>query len=464
MTDPTPLVVQDADVVVVGLGVGGEAVAGALAEAGLDVVGIEAELVGGECPYWGCIPSKMMIRAGNMLVEASRVPGIAGTVHVQPDWAPVAARIREEATDDWDDQVAVDRFTGKGGRFIRGRARVLDRHSVDVPGVGVIRAHRGLVLATGATPAVPPVDGLTDTPYWTNREAVSATELPTSLIVLGGGAVGVEIGQAYARFGVHVIIVEAADRLVPAEEPEASRLLAEVLTGEGVSVHVGRLATKVIHDGDWFTVQLDETDEIRAERLLVATGRRPSVDASTLRALGLDPAVGGLAVDDRMRVGDGVWAVGDVTGRGAFTHVATYQADLVVADILDRSAASADYRALPRVTFTDPEIGSVGVTEAQARDRGLRVVVGTAQVPHSARGWLHKVGNDGFIKLIADIDTGLLVGATSMGPAGGEVLGALTVAIHGRVPVTELQQMIYAYPTFHRGIQDALRHLTESGS
>lgn len=453
--------IEEADVLVVGMGVGGEAVAGALAEAGLDVVGIEAELVGGECPYWACIPSKMMLRAGNLLAEARRIPGMAGTVNVTPDWAPLAQRIREEATDNWDDRVAVDRFTDKGGRFVRGRARVLDPRTVEIPDAGIFRARRALVLATGTSTSPPPIVGLGDTPFWTNREAVSAAVLPASLLVLGGGAVGVELAQAYIRFGVNVVLVEAADRLLPGEEPEASELLAGALAGEGVILHVGTRATKVVHDDAGFTVALAGGVEVPAERLLVATGRTANLDRGTLVRLGLDPNAQALTVDERMRVTDGVWAVGDVTGHGAFTHVATYQADLAVADILGEDRPAADYRALPRVTFTDPEIGSVGLTEQLAREHGINVGTGIAQVPSTARGWLHKAGNDGVIKLVADLDTGLLVGATSAGPVGGEVLGALAVAIHGRVPLDALRHMIYAYPTFHRGIQDALRHLDE---
>jgi len=453
--------VDQADVVVVGMGVGGEAVAGALAEAGIDVVGIESELVGGECPYWACIPSKMMIRAGNLLAEARRIPGMAGTAVVHPDWAPVALRIREEATDYWNDQVAVDRFIGKGGRFVRGWGRVLDSRTVEVADVGTIRARMALVLATGSRPNLPPVDGLTDTPYWTSRDATSTLELPGSLIVLGGGAVGVELAQAYARFGVTVTVVETADRLVPGEEPEASELLQGVLAGEGITLQLGTRITKVTYDDAGFTLALADEGDIYAERLLVATGRTANLNPNTRSRLGLDADTGPLPVDGQMRVTDGVWAVGDLTGVGAFTHVATYQADLAVADILGRPAPAADYRALPRVTFTDPEIGSVGLKEAQARERGIRVATGIAQVPTSARGWLHKVGNEGLIKLVADTDTGLLVGATSVGPTGGEVLAALAVAIHGRVPQEALRQMIYAYPTFHRGIQDALRNLQE---
>jgi pyruvate/2-oxoglutarate dehydrogenase complex dihydrolipoamide dehydrogenase (E3) component len=280
-------------------------------------------------------------------------------------------------------------------------------------------------------------------------------------VVLGGGSVGVELAQAYIRFGVSVTLVEAADRLLPGEEPEVSELLAAALVREGLTLFLGVRATKVIHDDAGFTVALTNAVDVQSERLLVATGRTPHLDHETLLRLGLDPNNEWLPVDERLRVADGVWAVGDVSGQGAFTHVATYQADLAVADILGGLHRGADYRALPRVTFTDPEIGSVGLTERQARERGIRVGTGTAQVPSTARGWLHKAGNEGLIKLVADLDTSLLVGATSAGPTGGEVLAGLAVAVHGRVPVEDLRHMIYAYPTFHRGIQDALRDLHE---
>lgn len=450
-----------ADVVVVGLGVAGEAVAGQLAEAGLDVVGIEAELVGGECPYWACIPSKMMLRAAHLLAEARRVPGMAGEVGpITPDWAPVAQRIREEATTDWDDTAAVDRFTDQGGRFVRGRARVLDPHRVEVSGVGEIEARRGLVLATGTTPAVPPVAGLTGTPYWTNREAIAAEHLPATLLVVGGGVVGCEIGQAYARFGVDVTIVESADRLLPGEEPEAGRVLGEALEEDGVRLRLDSRAASVSYADGAFALDLQGGGApLTAERLLVATGRGPAVDEDTWRALGLGGDPGPLPVDDRLRVTDGVWALGDVVGQGAFTHVATYHADIVVRDLLDRDGPPADHHALPRVTFTDPEVGAVGLTEAQARERGIRVATGAVVVPSTTRGWLHKAGNRGLIKLVADADRDVLVGAVSAGPAGGEVLGALAVAVHGEVPLATLESMIWAYPTFHRGIQDALRDL-----
>ena len=440
---------MDVDVVVIGMGVGGEEVAGRLAEAGLSVVGIEGRLVGGECPYWGCVPSKMMIRAGNLLAEARRVPGMAGDAQVRPDWAPVASRLRE-ATDNWDDTVAVERFVGKGGRFVRGWGRIVGPGRVQVDDE-VYEASRGIVIGTGTTPVVPPIEGLADTLYWTNRQAIEAATLPASLLVLGGGAIGLELAQVYARFGVEVTVVEAEDRLLAIEEPESSKLAEAVLTDEGVTVITG---VKVTRTEPGITVHAGER-ELTAERLLVATGRRAELGRLGLDTVGLDPRARAIEVDDRMRAGDRIWAVGDVTGHGAFTHVAMYQAGIAVRDILGQSGPPADYRALPRVTFMDPEIGAVGRTEAQAREAGITVRVGVSG--SSARSWIH--GGPELIKLVVDADRGVLVGATSAGPVGGEVLGALAVAVHAEVPVDTLRHMIYAYPTFHRGIEDALRSI-----
>jgi pyruvate/2-oxoglutarate dehydrogenase complex dihydrolipoamide dehydrogenase (E3) component len=444
----------EVDAVVVGMGPGGEDAAGKLAKAGLRVVGIEKELVGGECPYWGCIPSKMMIRAANSLAEARRVAVLAGSAAVVPDFAPVAARIRDEATDDWNDQVAVDRFTGKGGVFVRGAGTLLAPDLVAVGDVAY-RASRAVIVATGTAVAVPPIPGLSETPYWTNREAISITRPPQSLIVLGGGAIGVELAQSLSRFGTEVAIVEAAPRILPLEEPEVSQAIAEVLAAEGIAVHTGTPATRVDYDGSQFAVSLGGRT-ITGQQLLVATGRRADTAAIGAETLGVD-GNSWLPVDEHLRVVPGVWAVGDVTGKGAFTHVAMYQSRIAVGSILGRPGPGADYSALPRVTFTDPEVGSVGLTEEKARAAGLRVAVGSATVGSTSRGWLHKVGNEGIVKLVADAGRGVLVGATSMGPAGGEVLSGLALAVHARIPIETLRNMMYAYPTFYRGIEDALR-------
>jgi pyruvate/2-oxoglutarate dehydrogenase complex dihydrolipoamide dehydrogenase (E3) component len=450
---------RNVDVVVIGMGPGGEHVAGTLASEGLDVVGLDHRLVGGECPYWGCIPSKMMVRASHVLAEARRVPDLAGTVGtVTPDWSIVAKRIRDEATDDWDDEVAVKRFTDKGGTFVRGTGRIVGPGRVSVDEQEYV-ARRAIVVNSGTAPAVPPIDGLDQVEFWTNREALEATELPRSIIVLGGGAIGSELAQAYARFGVEVTVVEGADRLLPPEEPEASAALTKVFEQDGIHVHTGVQAKRVEANGAGVRVVLDDGTGIEAERLLVATGRRTDLAAVGLDNVGVDVDAPAVPTDDRCRVTDGVWAVGDITGKGAFTHVSMYQAGIVVRDILGQEGPVADYRAVPRVTFTDPEVGSVGLSEAQAREQLGTVHVATVPLDETTRGWIHGPGGDGLIKLVADADRGVLVGGTTMGPGGGEVLGALSVAVHGEVPIATLRSMIYAYPTFHRGIEDALSRL-----
>jgi pyruvate/2-oxoglutarate dehydrogenase complex dihydrolipoamide dehydrogenase (E3) component len=451
---------ERADVAVIGLGPGGEDLAGSLAEAGLGVIGIDNRLVGGECPYWGCVPSKMMIRAANLLAEARRIPGMAGDATVKPDWDVVARRIRDEATDDWNDKVAVERFEGKGGRFLRGTARIEGPGRVDVDGA-IVEANK-VVIAAGTAPAVPPIPGLAEVGYWTNHEAIEAKELPESIIVMGGGAVGAELGQVFARFGSRVTIVEALDRLLPPEEPEAGDLIKGIFEGEGINVRTGAEVVSVSRRGPEVVVTLDGGDSVSGRQILVATGRRADLKKLGVGSIGIDESARGIPVDEYMRAAENVWAIGDITGIAPFTHISMYQANIARASILGEDVEPADYKAVPRVTFTDPEVGSVGVTEKAALDRGLHVHVGSGQIPHSARGWIHKAGNEGFIKLVMDQDRRVLIGATSAGPHGGEVLSMLTLAVKEEIPIDNLRTMIYAYPTFHRAVEDALRNCVDA--
>ena len=378
------------------------------------MVGVDRRLVGGECPYYGCVPSKMIVRAADLLAEASRVQGMAGDVDLTASWQPVAERISNEATDDWDDQVAVDRLVDAGVGFVRGHARLTGPRTVEVAGQTYV-ARIGVVLNTGTEPAAPPVDGLDGTPYWTNREAIAATELPASLVVVGGGAVGVELAQAFARFGVQVTVVEVADRILAPEEPESSQLLTRVLTREGIRVLTGVTVKEVAYDDGQFTVDLDGRT-VTADRLLVAAGRRPNLADLGLETVGLDPRARAVEVDERMRAGDGLWAIGDITGKGAFTHVSMYQAAVAARDIRGLGGPTADYRAVPRVTFSDPEVAAVGMTERQARDAGLRVRVGSTDLGASARGWIHR--GEGLVKLVEDADRGVSSAPPRSGRAG----------------------------------------------
>jgi pyruvate/2-oxoglutarate dehydrogenase complex dihydrolipoamide dehydrogenase (E3) component len=448
------------DAIVVGMGPGGEDLAGRLAQAGLDVVGIDERLLGGECPYFACVPTKMMLRAAGLVADARRVAGIAGTATVSSDWTPVARRIRDEATDNWDDRAAVERFEGKGGRFTRGSAHFEGPDRVAV-GDSVFTARKAIVINTGTSPAIPPIDGLSDVAYWTNRDAVRLTQVPESLALLGGGPTGVELAQTFGRFGTGVTLIEQAEHLLDGSEPEVSTVLEDVFRREGIDVRLGAGAKSISARDGGIVIRLDNGASVSAQHLLVAVGREPNLASLQLARAGLDEHARFIDVDDHMRAAPGIWAIGDITGKGAFTHISMYQAAIARADILGEKGPAADYRAVPRIAFTDPEVGSVGLTERQALDRGLNVRTGIAQVPKSARGWIHKAGNDGVIKLVEDADRGVLVGGTSVGPAGGEVLSMLTLAVHAEVTVQTLRTVIKGYPTFHGGIDDALDALLE---
>lgn len=448
---------KNVDVVVIGLGPGGEYAAQKLAEAGLSVVGVERALVGGECPFYGCIPSKMIIRAADTIAEARRAATLGAEVEVTPDWELVATRIDKQATNHWDDESHTTRLEEAGVEIVRGHGRLDGTGRVTVDGTTYVAA-RGVVLNAGTEPATPLIEGLADTPYWTNREVMRLTELPSSLVVIGGGPIGAELAQAFSRFGVRVSVVEAADRILGPAEPEAAAVIAEVFEREGIEVVTGASISRVRHEDGRFHVEVDGRT-LESDQLLVAAGRRTNLADLGLETVGLDPHARVVEVDEHLRAGDRLWAVGDITGKGQFTHVSMYQGARVVRDILGRPGPTADYRALSWVTFTDPEVAAVGLSEKQAREAGLRVVTGHAQIPESSRGWIHQAGNDGIVKLVADADRGILVGATVVSPAGGEVLGLLATAVHAEVPVSVLKGMHFAYPTFHRTIESALDDL-----
>jgi pyruvate/2-oxoglutarate dehydrogenase complex dihydrolipoamide dehydrogenase (E3) component len=457
----------DFDLIVVGLGPGGEDIAEEVARAGWSVLGIDERLVGGECPYFGCIPSKMMLRGAELLAEARRIEGMAGYAELQPDFAPVHRRIRDEATDDWDDRVAVERLEGTGATFVRGTARLDGRDAdgrVRVVVGGETYRGRHVVIATGTAPALPPIDGLAELRessdlVWTNREAVKAETAPPSLVVLGGGAIGCELAQAFSRFGTKVSIVEPTERLLHPEEPDASEVVRAVFERGGIAVHCRAKPTAVARGGDGVEVTLDDGTVLTGSTLLVAAGRKPNLSDIGLETVDLDPAARSLTVDDHMRVADGIYAIGDITGHGQFTHVAVWQSRVLTAHLLDREDVFGGYHGLAWVTFTDPEVGRVGKTEEQARADGLRVRVGVQQIAYNSRGWIHGPGNDGFVKLVEDADRGVLVGATVVSPYGGELLGMLTVAVHAEVAIKTLATMHYAFPTLHRAVLEALRAL-----
>jgi pyruvate/2-oxoglutarate dehydrogenase complex dihydrolipoamide dehydrogenase (E3) component len=456
--------VQQVELVVVGLGPGGEALATAAAKAGLDVVAIDERLVGGECPYFGCVPTKMMVRGSDVVAEAWRAGELAGEVTIRTSWAPVAERVAVQATDHWDDRVAVERLEKAGATVLHGRGRldgvrrvtVIPRDSSEPV---TYEASRGVVLNPGTRPATPPVEGLAGTPFWTNRDAVQVTKLPDSLVVVGGGPIGCEMAQVFARFGVRITVLQHDDRILAVNEPEASALLTEVFAHEGIRVITGTDATKASYADGQFTLTLATGEELTAEKVLVAAGRIPNHDDIGLETVGLDPKARSVPGDERMRAGDGLWVIGDATGHGAFTHMSMYQYAIACRDILGEDGPPAAYHAVPHVTFTDPEVAAVGMSEAQARKAGLNVRIGLTKLEESTRGFTHGPGSRGLIKVVEDADRGVLVGATVVGPAGGEIISYFVVAVHAEVPVATLKAMIYAYPTFHRAIESALADL-----
>ncbi|MFN2562821.1 MAG: NAD(P)/FAD-dependent oxidoreductase [Jatrophihabitans sp.] len=459
---------MDYDLIVLGLGPGGEELTGKVAAAGRSVLGIDPHLVGGECPYYGCIPSKMILRAAGTLAESRRVNQLSGHASDSPDFGPVATRIRDEATDDWNDKVAVERLEGKGATIQRGAGRLAgrgDEGRLRVEVGGETHTAAAVCVATGTAPAMPPIDGLDGLPrgvddlVWTNREIVKARAAPRSMVVIGGGAIGCELSQGFARFGTAVTVIEGAPHLLMPEEPEAGAVVADVFAREGITVHQGVGVQSVARGGDGVIVTLADGSTATGEKLLVAAGRRPNLSHIGLETVGLDPNARSLDVDEHMRAADGVFAIGDVTGKGAFTHVAVWQARVLAAHILGQQEPYGGYHAVAWATFTDPEVGRVGLTEQQARDKGLSVRVGRQQFASNSRGWIHGPGNDGFVKIIEDVDRGILVGATVVGPYGGELLGMLTLAVHAEVPVASMATMHYAFPTLHRAVLEAVLDL-----
>ena len=442
-----------ADVIMLGVGTSGEDLSLQLLDAGLDVVGIEAALVGGTCPFHGCLPSKMMVRAANLLKESDRINGMSGQARTSSDWSQVAGRVRQ-LTGGWNDAGGVERFEKRGGRLIHGEGKFTGPRTVAVNGKS-FTARKGIVIATGTKPVIPPISGLDRISYWTTDDVIELASLPESVVFLGGGATSCELGQVMARFGVRVTIVEPGDRVLRLEEPEASERVEEALAEDGITVHKGAKARELELRGGSIVTRLDGGAELISERLVLATGRKPDLTNLGLESAGLNSSAKFIEVDERMRVADGIWAMGDVTGKAMLTHVALYQATIIAADILGKEHPPAEYHSIPRVTFTDPEVGSVGFTESAAREAGFDVVAVTKHIAATFRGILHG-SNGGIIKLVADRRTGVLVGATAVGTRGGEILGLLTLAVHARIPITKLRSMIYAFPTFTGGIGEAI--------
>jgi pyruvate/2-oxoglutarate dehydrogenase complex dihydrolipoamide dehydrogenase (E3) component len=438
---------QEFDVISLGGGVAGEAIAGGLEGSGLALAVVERELVGGECPYWGCIPSKTLLRSGETLEEAGRARTLAASrVDWDVDFPKVSKRVLWMARD-LDDTRPAAALEATGAKLIRGVGKLVDSRTVEVGGERLV-ARRAVVIANGSTAAIPPIPGLDKVDYWTNRQAAIPRELPSTLAVLGGGAVGLELAQAFARLGSKVTVIEAGPRLLGLEEPEAGAALLPHLEEDGIKVLIGDSAVGVEKTGGGVVVRLKSGATVEAERLLVATGRRANSEAwqdagvpKTERGwLKVDPAT--------LEVATGIYGAGDITGIGGFTHLAYYHGQ-IVARRLRGEDAHADHTAVPRVTFTDPEVASVGLSEAAARASGVDVVVASADPADTARGYIHDF-HGGTVKLVADRKRGVLIGATMVTPRAGEILGELLLAVKVATPVRTLADLIHPFPAFNR--------------
>lgn len=424
------------DVVILGCGSGGEVLAPALAEAGRRVAVVEQRLLGGECPYFACMPSKALLHDGR----------------VRSDWSEAVQR-RDQVAAHRDDSSVAERFEELGITVLRG-------HGV-ITRAGALRfgdreiGWTDLVVNTGSVPVVPPIDGLDTVPTWTSDEALSAPDLPDRLTVLGGGPVGCELAQAYAHLGAAVTLVEAADRLLAAEPEFVGTAIAAALRSAGVNVRIGVALDKVVAG----MLHLGDGSQLTADRVLLAVGRKPAVTGIGLETLGL-PTDEPLATDPagRVRGADHVWAVGDVTGVAPYTHTANYQARVATEVMLGRSAA-ADYRAIPRAVYTSPAVYAVGLTPDQARKQGIELTVESADLADTARASAEGDSGAGHVELYADLSRGVLVGAVGVGEGADSWLAETTLAIRAQVPLALYADVVHAFPTYGEVLEPPLRRL-----